>query len=354
MYEQTIPIHLPSTGLTTCRILSLAHGQVDSLSSTKYQLTSMTNKAYFLLPSFSSFSSISCQFSSFSSCSGYFFSLPSTKSSIEDCTVLTSFQLSCSILSSHILTLSFSLQDNLFEFFFFYLLMNRLIDEHGLSIPISLQPSQQQEYCIGICIEPESLLTCEFLLQHHHNPFPDSILHLSQGSFSTSFSTKNTVVSTWSMDMTYRIWNEIDEILLFQLQQENQIFEIKYSPSKLIFYLNHQELFSFINEHSHEGKWCDISIQQTTHDLHFHWNDQTDILFNQSLFSLSSSCSIQVGNNQSEWDILSLTIQSHEHTLYCLDCMYTVFYFSLFLDLSLILLFHHQLKLHSFLLLFIL
>lgn len=114
-----IPIHLPSTGLTTCRILSLSHGQVDFLSSTKYQLTSMNNKAYFLLPSFSSFSSISCQFSSFSSCSGFFFSLPSTKSSIEDCVVLTSFQLSSSILSSHILTLSFSLQDNLFEFYFF-------------------------------------------------------------------------------------------------------------------------------------------------------------------------------------------------------------------------------------------
>lgn len=85
--------------------------------------------------------------------------------------------------------------------------------------------------------------------------------------------------------MTYRIWNEIDEILLFQLQQENQVFEIKYSSSKLAFYLNHQQLFSFINKHSHEGKWCDISIQQTTHDLHFHWNDQTDILFNQSLFT---------------------------------------------------------------------
>lgn len=207
-------------------------------------------------------------------------------------------------------------------------LKNRLVDEYGVVTPIPLQPSQQYDYCIGICIEPDRLVACDFHVQQsflrgNRILVPDSMLHLSHGSFSTSFTTSSRLFSTWTMEMTYRIWNASEEILLFQMKQDNQVFKIVSTSCSLLLYLNHQCLYTFTSDHCLEGEWCSISIQKTTHDLHCHWNDQSNVIFNQYMFQLSLSCSIHVGNNQSEWDLLSLTIQSLEHTLYNFEFLYT-------------------------------
>lgn len=115
LYECITPIHTSPAGMSEFRVLSLSEGKVDQLSSTRFQCKSFLHSGFFLLPSFSSLSSLSCKVYSTSTILGSFFLLSSCSSSVNECKILQKIRIPHSLTSPHYLILSLDEMESSFK-----------------------------------------------------------------------------------------------------------------------------------------------------------------------------------------------------------------------------------------------
>lgn len=203
------------------------------------------------------------------------------------------------------------------------LLKCRLIDEESHVVPFPLQTQSRSDYCIGICIQKETTVTLEYQtsLQQTASGIVvarDTCLHLNEGMFSTNFEVPTTV-SKWLIQLKCRWWNQDDVIQLLSLQQDENEMTLQYTNQKLDLLLNQKVLLSIHNDTVQEGEWSFITIKQTEQDLHIKWNEQSEVVMNQSLFPFHSIVSLQVGDCDASWDLLSLSISTLFQTLYSFE-----------------------------------
>lgn len=115
LYECITPIHSSPVGMSEFRVLSLSEGKVDQLSTTRFKCTSFSHSGYFLFPSFSSLSSLSCKIHSTSTILGSFFLLASNASSVNECKIIQKIRIPHSLTSPHYLILSLDEKESSFE-----------------------------------------------------------------------------------------------------------------------------------------------------------------------------------------------------------------------------------------------
>ena len=90
------------------RVSSIMQGKVNKTSTNQFECKTFDQRGYFLLSSFSSFSSLTCTIRSPDNVVGSLVYFSPTSKSIQDHEIVYSFRLSNSLLSSHSLQISIS------------------------------------------------------------------------------------------------------------------------------------------------------------------------------------------------------------------------------------------------------
>lgn len=126
-------------------------------------------------------------------------------------------------------------------------------------------------------------------------------------------------VKKWVLQMKYRLWDSSGKIQLFRLQREDDVISIIVTGTELEVVLNQTIVVQITNETVKEGEWSFIILKQTENDIHCQWNEHTVVILNHTLFHLSSSIHLQIGDHHSTWDLLSLSLSTLFNTLFCFE-----------------------------------
>lgn len=199
--------------------------------------------------------------------------------------------------------------------------------------PFPLKTNQRYDHCIGLCLQPDTTVTLDFYAPHQLSPcgmIPgrDTCLHFNEGIVTTSCSITECLynivdipeeIKKWVFQMKYRLWDSSGIIQLFRLQQEHDEISFIVTGTELKVVFNETVIVQITSEAVKEGEWSFIILKQTENDIHCQWNEQTVVILNHTLFHLSSSLYIQIGDHHSIWDLLSLSISTLFKTLFSFE-----------------------------------
>lgn len=200
-----------------------------------------------------------------------------------------------------------------------------MTDENNQSIVFPFKRETLANHCFGIRLEPDTTLVMDYKTTLDTTDsgliaVRDTCLHLHKGSFQTTCRLKDTEeYPKWSLHLKYRVMNEQDSIQLVILDHKEKRAALWYENKQLRLQLDSTVLIVMENEQFKEGEWSFITLKQTAFDIHLKWDSHCQVVMNTSLFPLSSHCSIQVGDNASTWDLLSLSLSTLLQTLYSFE-----------------------------------